>query len=86
MADLDLNGIAEQLTAATSETPSPSPSSTVTPEAPTSAATPSAEPVSTPDDDAIPVTFSDGTVETIKRSELPNYVLRQKDLIVGLAQ
>lgn len=78
----DLNGIAEQLNTAVggdSNVPTPSPSTPSTPEPTQSAATENVAPESTPADDVIEVTFSDGTKEAIKRSELPNFVLRQKD-------
>jgi hypothetical protein len=76
----DLNGIADQLSALES-TPDTSPSPSTTSDTPASLATPAsgATPVSTPEDDVIEVTFKDGTKEAIKRSELPNAILRQRD-------
>lgn len=79
----DLNGMAEQLNASISGDSSPTQSSPQpTSDTPVSQATPASEaqtPVSTPQDDVIEVTFKDGTKEAIKKSELPNYLLRQRD-------
>lgn len=80
----NLNAIAEQLDAAIAtdssvSTPSPSPAND-TPVSQDTAATDIQTTESTPPvDDVIEVTFQDGTKEAIKRSELPNFVLRQKD-------
>jgi hypothetical protein len=86
MSDLnvDLNGIAEQLNSAVSAgdsgNPSPAPSTpSATPDSQTPPASVSSATDSTPNDDVIEVPFPDGTKETIKRSELPNYLMRQRD-------
>jgi hypothetical protein len=80
MSDFNLDGLAEQLSA-DSEVQTPSPSvETSTPVAETSAPAETTLPTTdTTVDDVIEVTFPDGTKEPIKRSELPNYVLRQRD-------
>jgi hypothetical protein len=82
----DINGIAEQLNASlgTGDSGSSTPSSpSPTTDTPVSQATPASEAQTTestsPVDDVIEVTFNDGTKEAIKRSELPNFVMRQKD-------
>lgn len=79
----DLDGLAEQLQNADSATPqdsSPSPEVSTPTTQETSPVEVTPQTVDTePQDDVIEVTFKDGTKETIKRSELPNYVLRQQD-------
>jgi hypothetical protein len=80
----DLNGIAEQLNASLSaDSPAPvvpsQPSLSDTPETPTAPASVQGDTASTPQDDVIEVTFKDGVKQAVKRSELPNYMLRQED-------
>lgn len=84
MSDFDLNGLAEQLNSSlgssdSAPVPSSQPSVSDTPVTSEVPASSSVETASTPQDDIVEVTFPDGTKEAIKRSDLPNAVLRQKD-------